>query len=126
MSTRGRVTVVALAVAVAVAGFVIASSGGDGNEDSGKKVTTGPVHIVAKGGKTVGGVRDITVNKGNPVRFSVTSDVADEVHVHGYDFHKDVAKGGTVSFAFPAKVDGDFVIELESRSEQIAALRVEP
>jgi plastocyanin len=120
MSTRGRLGLVALAVVVAVVAFVIASSGGDNNRKS------AAVHIVVKGGKPVGGVKDITVNKGDPVRFSVTSDVADEIHVHGYDFHKEVKKGGTVSFAFAAKIDGEFVIELESRAEQIAALRVNP
>ena len=56
----------------------------------------------------------------------MTSDVADEIHVHGYDLHKDVTKGGTVSFDFPAKMDGGFVVELESRSEQIASLKVLP
>ena|SRR2546423_1078383 len=122
MSQRGRLGLVALAVVVAVAAFVIASSGGSDSS----KTSSKPVHITVKNAKPVGGVQDITVKKGDPVRFSVTSDVADEIHVHGYDFHKDVAKDGTVSFNFPAKIDGDFVIELESRSEQIAALRVEP
>jgi hypothetical protein len=31
-----------------------------------------------------------------------------------------------VSFSFPGKIDGIFVIELESRSEQIAQLKVTP
>ena len=60
------------------------------------------------------------------VRFRVTSDIAEEVHVHGYDLHKDVAAGGTVTFNFPASISGVFVIELEARSEQIASLKVEP
>jgi plastocyanin len=121
MSQRGRLTLIALAVVAAVAAFLIASSGTDNTKE-----TSGTVHIVVKGGKPVGGVKTISVKKGDPVRFSVTSDVADEVHVHGYDFHKQVAKGGSVSFSFPAKIDGDFVIELESRAEQIASLRVAP
>ena len=118
-SNRTRIAVAVGAIAALVVLFVVLS-GGDDN----KKSTA--AHIVVKGGKPVGGVKDITVNKGDPVRFSVTSDVADEIHVHGYDFHKDVEKGGTVSFAFPAKIDGEFVIELESRAEQIADLKVEP
>jgi len=116
--------VIAAAVVVAVVAFVIASSGGDNGGS--KSESSGPVKIVVKGGKPVGGVKDITVKKGDPVRFTVNSDVADEIHVHGYDFHKDVKKRGSVSFDFPAKIDGEFVIELESRSEQIAALKVEP
>ena len=122
MSQRARLGVVAAAVVVAVVGFVIASSGGDNNQ----KTEKGPVTIVVKGAKPVGGVKDITVKKGQPVRFTVKSDVADEIHVHGYNFHKDVAKGGSVSFAFPATIDGEFVIELESRSKQIASLKVLP
>ena len=121
MTQRSRLGLIALVVVVAVVGFVIANSGG-----SGTKTTKGPVHIQVVGGKPAGGIKDIVVKKGAPVRFSVTSDVADEIHVHGYNFHKDVAKGGTVSFNFPAKIDGDFIIELESRSEQIASLKVEP
>jgi len=121
MTQRSRLGLIALVVVVAVVGFVIANSGG-----SGTTKTTGPVHIRVVGGKPAGGIQDIVVKKGHPVRFSVTSDVADEIHVHGYDLHKNVAKGGTVSFNFPAKIDGDFVIELESRSEQIASLKVEP
>jgi hypothetical protein len=46
--------------------------------------------------------------------------------VHGYDFHKNVRAGGKVSFSFPAKIDGVFVIELESRAQQIASLEVQP
>ena len=46
--------------------------------------------------------------------------------MHGYDVHKDVAKGGTVTFDFPAKIEGRFVVELEGKGEQIAQLDVTP
>lgn len=119
---RGRqLGVLALVVVVVVVGFAIASSGG--NDET--KSTSAPVAIVVRHGKPVGGLKKITVNKGDRVRFTVRSDVADEIHVHGYELHKDVKAGGQVSFDFPATIDGDFVIELESRSEQIAALRVQ-
>jgi copper(I)-binding protein len=82
--------------------------------------------ITVSGGKPVGGIERIKVNKGDTINLVVKSDVADEIHIHGYDFHKDVAAGGTVRFKFPAKIDGAFEIELEGRKEQIAALTVEP
>ena len=82
--------------------------------------------VVIRNGKPVGGVKTIRVSKGDRVRFTVRSDVADEVHVHGYDLHKDVAKGGSASFDFPARIDGKFEAELESRKEQIVELEVEP
>src|SRR5437773_7869104 len=138
--TRGRrLAIVGGVVVVAVIGFVIAQSGGSSKDKTTTTTSTtngvtatgtvpanAPVQIVVKNGKPVGGVKKIKVGKGDPVRFTVNSDVADEIHVHGYDFHKDVTKGGSVSFDFPAKIDGIFVIELESRSEQIASLEVEP
>jgi plastocyanin len=105
---------------VVVAAFLIARSG---SSDSAPE-TTGNKVIVVQNGKPVGGVQKLTVKKGGRVTFTVKSDVADEIHVHGYNFHKDVAKGGSVSFDFPATIDGEFVVELESRSEQIASLEV--
>jgi heme/copper-type cytochrome/quinol oxidase subunit 2 len=79
-----------------------------------------------RGAKPVGGIQDLVFNKGDVVQFKVTSDVADEVHVHGYDFHKKVAPGHPITFKFPAKIDGEFVVELETRGEQIASLKVNP
>ena len=84
------------------------------------------VQVNVKGGKPVGGIKKISVNKGDPVRFRISSDVSDEIHVHGYNFMKDVKAGGSVQFSFPAKIDGVFVVELEGRGEQIASLEVQP
>lgn len=119
-----RAGLLAMLVAVLVMAFVLAKNSGSGNDKTATTSSGAPVAIHVVGGKPRGGVQAITVNKGQPVRFTVDSDVADEVHVHGYNFHKDVQKGGRVSFNFPAKIDGIFDIELESRSEQIASLQV--
>ncbi len=86
------------------------------------KVTT----IVIKHGKPVGGIADLTYNEGEQVRFKVDSDVSDEVHMHGYDIMKDVKAGGSVSFDFPATIEGVFEAELEDRKEQILELTVNP
>jgi hypothetical protein len=82
--------------------------------------------IVVKNGKPVGGIRDLTYNEGERVRFKVDSDVSDEVHVHGYDIMKDVKAGGSVTFDFPATIEGVFEAELEGRKEQIIQLTVNP
>jgi hypothetical protein len=76
------------------------------------------------GGKPKGGVQTLTYNKGQQVLFTVVSDVTDVVHVHGFNFKKEVHKGGSVTFSFPATDQGGHVIELESRGEQIANLEV--
>lgn len=82
--------------------------------------------IVVRGGEPVGGVRELEHEAGERVRFRVRSDVADHVHVHGYDLMKDVPAGGAVAFSFPADIEGIFEIELEERGAQIAELRVAP
>ena len=126
MAGRTRFGLLAAVVVIAVVAFVIAQSGGNDNKKTSSSAGSKPVQITVKGAKPVGGIKKITVKKSDRVRFAVTSDVADEIHVHGYDFMKDVAAGGTVRFDFPATISGSFVIELEKRGEQIASLAVEP
>lgn len=144
MSRGNRLGLLGVAVVIAIVAVVIAISGGDDNKDKSKSTgtvgtSTGaatgtttpkpkpkPVAITVRNGTPVGGIRKIDVKEGDRVRFSVTSDVADEVHVHGYDFHKDVTAGGKVSFNFPAKIAGGFEVELEALKEQIAELTVRP
>lgn len=101
-----------------------ASTPGDNPESAsmGGKVPT----VVVRDGEPVGGIQELEYDAGEQIRFEVSSDVADEVHVHGYDLMEDVAAGGTVSFDFPAEIEGIFEVELEGRREQIAELRVNP
>jgi hypothetical protein len=82
------------------------------------------IRVLVTGGKPVGGIQRATVKKGQTVAIVVHSDVADEVHVHGYDLHKDVAAGGTVRITFPATIVGEFEAELESRKLQIVEFTV--
>jgi Cu-Zn family superoxide dismutase len=97
---------------------------GDNPESAsmGGKVPT----IVIRNGEPVGGIKELEYDAGDEIRFEVSSDVADEVHVHGYDLMQDVPAGGTVSFDFPAEIEGIFEAELEGRKEQIAEIRVNP
>lgn len=97
-------------------------SSGEEAASRGGKVPT----IVVRNGEPVGGVAELEYSAGEQVRFEVTSDVADEVHVHGYDFLQVVPAGGTVSFDFPAEIEGIFEVELEQRTTQIAELTVNP
>jgi len=113
-------------------GSAVSSETGKGKgREGGKQAQTGtkpqvPTIVVDENGEPVGGVAEITVSKGDEVRFKVKSAIAEEIHVHGYDLMKDVEAGGTVSFAFPAEIEGIFEAELEGHAEQILELRVEP
>jgi plastocyanin len=145
MNTRTALIGAALVV-VAVVLLIVLSGGEDNGDDtaaggsavsneakSGKGNGGGEAAVpevttieVDKDGKPVGGVAEITVNKGDEVRFEVKSAIAEEIHVHGYDLMKDVPAGGSVSFQFPAEIEGIFEAELEGRAEQILELKVEP
>ena len=84
------------------------------------------VKIVVVNGAPKGGIVRQTVDKNDQVVLVVTSDVADEIHLHGYDKAKDVTAGGTIRLPFKATIPGRFEAELESRGVQVAEITVEP
>jgi len=81
---------------------------------------------IAVGSDTAPKVRHFSVEQGRKVEIVVTSELADEVHVHGYDLMADVAPGAPVTIAFTATAPGLFEIELEDHHLPIAELEVRP
>jgi hypothetical protein len=150
MSGGARLGLIAAAIAVAVLAFVIARPGDDDDNGSGgqsAETTTqaqpggsrtpangrprpkpGPrvETIRVRRGEPVGGVRELKVDKGDEVRFAVTADESEEVHVHGYDLFEAVRPGKPASLRFDADIEGIFEVELEGSHTPIAELRVEP
>jgi len=84
------------------------------------------IPIVVRGGKPVGGIKRVTVAKNRVVVLFVRSDVADEVHLHGYNVMRDVAPGSPARLRFRATIPGRFETELEDAGLQIADVTVEP
>jgi hypothetical protein len=84
------------------------------------------VPIVIRGGRPVGGIKRVTVAKNRRVVLVVRSDVADHVHLHGYDIMRDVAPGAPGRLAFRATIPGRFEAELEDAGLQIADITVRP
>jgi hypothetical protein len=144
-STGARVALAVGAIAALVILFIVLNSDDTDKSQSTTPTTTSPAGttgedrqatpepvqvepdvITVRNGQPVGGVKELSYEKGDRVRLVVRSDVADEVHVHGYDLSEDVSAGGSVRFSFPADIEGVFEIELEGRGEQIAELRVSP
>jgi FtsP/CotA-like multicopper oxidase with cupredoxin domain len=140
VSRNQRFGLLALAAVVAVVAIVIASAGGDDDEAKSSSTPTTreaektqpaakPVveRIQVKGGKPVGGVRKITVTKGDRLRIRVSSpDTSEEVHLHGYDVMKEMAPGKPATFDLPADIEGVFEMELEGPGVQIASIEVRP
>jgi len=92
-------------------------------EESKKPATT---TIVVRNGEPVGGVQELEYNAGDEIRFRVSSNQADEVHVHGYDVEEEIPAGGSAALSFPADIEGIFEVELHESETQIAELRVNP
>lgn len=85
------------------------------------------VRVIAVGftGGAVTGVQSrVDAALGERLVLRVTSDVADEIHVHGYDERADVVAGGTVDLAFTADIPGGFEVELEGLGRALFQLRV--
>jgi hypothetical protein len=88
----------------------------------------GPVQVrlEVEGGRPKGGIQRPSVKRGREVVLIVASDVADHVHLHGYDIFADVAPGRPARLEFTASVPGRFEIELEDRRVHLADLEVRP
>jgi hypothetical protein len=152
-SPLGRVLIAVLALVVAGALFLVLREGDDDSssepattaaQTTTTTTTTAPSEeteqepdkpqppqsrialIKVVDGEPVGGVAELTFTKGENIRFVVESDVADHVHLHGYDVFQDVPAGGRAEFNVPATVEGVFEVELEDRVVPLAEITVEP
>jgi hypothetical protein len=84
------------------------------------------ISIVVVDGAPKGGIVREKVEKNDLVVLVVRSDVADHVHLHGYDVMRDVAPGKPARLPFKATIPGVFEVELEDRGLQIADITVQP
>ena len=76
------------------------------------------------GGQVSGDTGRVPVAAGTEVTLSVTSDVADEVHVHGYDLEAELTPGAPAEITFDATVTGVFEVELHEAGTVLLSLQV--
>lgn len=82
------------------------------------------VEVTYANGEVAGGVKRVKLTAGKPVSLAITIDVADEVHVHGYDIEGDLAAGQTTVIAFTADIPGVFEVELHHAGKKLVELEV--
>ncbi len=82
------------------------------------------ISVKVRGGKATGDTGKVTVPLGGPVVISVSSDVADELHVHGYERTVAVPAGSTASVVFTANKPGTFEVELQNPQVPLLQLQV--
>jgi plastocyanin len=67
----------------------------------------------------------VRVSRGEKVQIVVTSDEADEVHVHGYDLEKPLRPGKPTTIEFTADQPGLFEVETHELDKVLFQLQVE-
>ncbi len=82
--------------------------------------------IRVENGEKIEGLDTLSVRVGEEVVFDVVADVADEVHVHGFDLLFDVEPGQTVRIEFIPDSTGIFEVELEAAAVHIVDIEVTP
>ena len=82
------------------------------------------VDLTVRGGQVSGATGRVEVPLGGEVVLRVTSDVADEVHLHGYDESGDVVAGQPGELRFHADIPGTFEVELEEAGTLLTRLLV--
>jgi hypothetical protein len=76
-------------------------------------------------GKVSGGSARTNVKPNEQVSITVKSDVAEEIHVHGYNKKADIAAGGSATITFNATLTGVWEVELEHSSTPLTKLYVQ-
>lgn len=84
------------------------------------------VEVDVAGGQVDTADSRIVVRLSSSVRLIVTSDIADEVHIHGIDEHVALPVGQTVIHDFVASIPGVFEVELEEVGQLLFSLEVQP
>ena len=82
------------------------------------------IEVRVAGGQVSGDTGRVPVAVGEQVTLVITSDVADEAHLHGYDLTADLAPGTPAEISFAATIPGVFEVELHESGTALLALQV--
>lgn len=82
------------------------------------------IEVTYAGGEVTGADARVDVELGEQVVLRFTSDVAEEIHVHGYDLYTDLLPGTPAEIAFTADIPGSFEVELHGAGRPLYQLRV--
>ena len=83
------------------------------------------ITLTYAGGKAGGDTGRVEVAQGTTVLLRITSDVADEVHVHGVDEYVELVHGRQVEQEVVADTPGVFEVELHDAGTLLTRLQVQ-
>ncbi len=82
--------------------------------------------LVVQNRKLVSGPETIQVREGDEVEIKVTSDEAEELHLHGYNQSVDLEKDEPATLRFLADKSGRYEYELEHSGTPLGVIEVQP
>lgn len=85
-----------------------------------------PIHLVVKDGKLVSGPNLVKLKRDDPVVLTIVADVADELHVHGYNLHARLEPHKPATIKFVAKRTGRFSFELHKSGAELGVFEIYP
>ena len=83
------------------------------------------IEVQVAGGQVSGDTGRVPVPVGEHVTLTITSDVADEVHLHGYGLTAVLTPGTPAELTFDATIPGVFEVELHETGTVLLSLQVE-
>lgn len=116
-----RVATISALVLMVASG--VAGCGSSGAKTAPAASTTTVIDFVEAHGARVSGPAMTTVKTGATVTISVSTDVPDELHVHGYDKEAETTEG-KATVTFTADLPGVFDIELHKSDLALGQLTV--
>jgi heme/copper-type cytochrome/quinol oxidase subunit 2 len=82
--------------------------------------------IAVEHGRLVSKQRVLVVHRNDEVTLHVTTDTADQFHLHGYNLLVELSPGKTAALHFTANLTGRFTYELHKSELELGALEVYP
>ena len=82
------------------------------------------ITVSVRDGKVTPKPRRVSIPLGDQVRLQVTSDVDDELHVHGFDVEEPLEAGRTTTVELTADQQGVFEVETHETELQLVQLAV--
>jgi hypothetical protein len=133
---RLAAALVGLAVTTAMTGCAGSAPAAEPSRDSSAATSVTPapadpasatgrrIEVEVTGDRVSGDTGRVVVPAGEQVTLAVTSDVADEVHVHGYDLTAEMVPGEPEELTFTATIPGVFEVELHDAGTVLLSLQV--
>lgn len=96
------------------------------NAQQAQDTTKKTFNLVIQNKKIVSGGETLQATQGDEITINITSDEAEEFHVHAYDNSVELEPNKQATLTFTANLSGRFPFELENSKTEIGVLEVQP